>query len=78
MQEIARMRLGVLHELKNLKRFLENMERSVKGRDEDAVQKAYLFLKAMVYHMNEGDLTPKSIALHKEILLAIRREDEEG
>lgn len=70
MKEIAKMRLGVLRELKNMRRFIDHMERSVKSRDEEAIQKAYLFLKAMVYHMDEGDLTPLSIELHKALLVA--------
>lgn len=56
------MRLGVLRELKNMRRFIDHMERSVKSRDEDAVYKAYLFLKTMVYHMDEGDLREFSSA----------------
>ena len=70
MKEIAKMRLGVLRELKNMRCFIDHLERSVKSRDEQSIQKAYLFLKTMVHHMDEGDLTPLSIELHKALLVA--------
>lgn len=63
MNEISKMRLGVLRELKNVRKFLDNLERSVKLRNPDATQKAYMFLVHMVREMNEGCLTPDSIAL---------------
>lgn len=74
MNNLSRMRLGVLRELKQMRRFLDHMERGVKQRDPEATQKAYLFLKTMVYHMDEGDLTPLAINLHKELLLAQQEE----
>ena len=72
MKEIAKMRLGVLRELKNIRKFLDNMEKSVRSRDEDNIQRAYVFIKTMVYHMNEGDLTPLDVELHKELLISNR------
>ena len=72
MKEIAKMRLGVLRERKNIRRFLDHMERTVKSRDEEGIQRAYVFIKTMVYHMNEGDLTPLDVELHKELLIANR------
>jgi len=57
------MRLGVLRELKNVHKFLDNMERSVKTRNAEAVQRAYMFLVHLVREMNEGCLTPDNIAL---------------
>jgi hypothetical protein len=72
MKEIARMRLDVLRELKNIRRFFDHMEKSVRSRDEEAIQRAYVYIKTMVYHMNEGDLTPLDVELHKELLIVNR------
>jgi len=63
MKDINRMRLGVLKELKNMRRFIDSMERSVKKRDPEAIQKAYVFLIHMVQEMNDGLLAPNNIAL---------------
>lgn len=57
------MRLGVLRELKNVHKFLDNMELSVKTRNPEAVQRAYMFLVHLVREMNEGCMTPDSVAL---------------
>lgn len=67
MNDINRMRLGVLRELKNVHKFFDNMERNVRERNPEAIQKAYVFLKHMVYHMDHGCLTPDSVALDVEI-----------
>ena len=69
MKESARMRQGDLRELKNLQRFFSMMETSVKRRNPDDVMRAYVFLKTLVYHMNDGDLNPLNIELHKELLI---------
>lgn len=61
------MRLGVLRELKNMHKFLDNMERSVKSRNPEAIQKAYMFLVHLVREMDEGCLTPDSIALDVDL-----------
>ena len=45
MNDLNKMRLGVLRELKNVHKFLDNMERSVKTRNPQAIQKAYVFLR---------------------------------
>lgn len=63
MKDINKMRLGVLRELKNMHKFLDNMERSVKSRNPEAIQKAYMFLVHIVREMDDGCLTPESIAL---------------
>jgi hypothetical protein len=63
MKDINKMRLGVLRELKNVHKFLDNMERSVKSRNPEAIQRAYMFLVHLVREMNEGCLTPDSVAL---------------
>lgn len=63
MQDINKMRLGVLREIKNVRKFLDHMERSVKSRNKDAIQKAYIFLVHLVREMDEGFLTPESIAV---------------
>jgi hypothetical protein len=59
-------------------KFLDNMERSVKTRNPQAIQKAYMFLIHLVREMNEGFLTPDSIALDVELaqLLGNVQEDE--
>jgi hypothetical protein len=67
MKDLARMRLGVIKEIKNVKRFLDSMERSVKTRNPEAVQRAYYFLVHLVRLMDEGCLTPNNIALDLEL-----------
>lgn len=71
------MRLGVLRELKNMHKFLDNMERNVKNRNPEAIQKAYMFLTHLVYHMDKGCLTPDNIALDLELTLAFQELKEE-
>ncbi len=63
MKDINKMRLGVIRELKNLRYFLDQLEKGVKRRDEFAISRAYIFLNNLVYHMDNGDLTPTSIEL---------------
>lgn len=72
MKDIAKMRLGVLRELKNVHKFFDNMERRVKTRNPDAIEKAYIFLTHFVYHMDKGCLTPDSIALDVELTRALQ------
>lgn len=72
MKDINKMRLGVLRELKNVRKFLDNMESSVKSRNPEAVQRAYMFLVNMVREMNEGCLTPDSVALDVELTRAFQ------
>lgn len=72
MKELAKMRLGVLRELKNLQRFISAMERSVKERDPDGIQQAYMFLVHLTYEMEHGTLTPESIALDLDLSCASR------
>lgn len=67
MKDIAKMRLGVLREIKNVHRFFDNMERNVKTNNPDSIQKAYMFIKTMVYMMDNGELTPENIALNVAI-----------
>lgn len=67
MNELTSMRLGVMKELKNLKRFIDNMERNVKSRNPEAIQRAYMFLVHLVREMDDGVLTPKNIALDVEL-----------
>ena len=75
MKDINKMRLGVLRELKNVHKFIDNMERSVKTRNPEAIQKAYMFLVHLVREMNEGCLTPNNIDLDVNIA-QILQEDE--
>lgn len=76
MNDINKMRLSVLRELKNVHRFLDNMERSVKNRNPQAIQKAYMFLVHLVREMDEGCLTPTSIALDVEIAQQLADEQD--
>lgn len=77
MKGLAKMRLGVLREIKHVHQFFDNMERSVKNRNPDAIQKAYMFLTHLVYHMDKGCLTPDNIALDLELTLALQEFEEE-
>ena len=72
MRDINKMRLGVIREIKNVHKFFDNMERSVKNRNPEAIQKAYMFLTHLVHHMNDGCLTPESIALDVELSKALQ------
>lgn len=76
MNELSRMRLGVLRELKNVRRFLDNMEKSVKSRNPEAIQRAYMFLVHMAREMDTGILTPDSIALDVELCRLLQTDDE--
>lgn len=67
MNDLNKMRLGVLRELKNVHKFLGNMERSVKTRNPEAIQRAYMFLVHLVREMDQGCLTPDSVALDVEL-----------
>jgi hypothetical protein len=70
------MRLGVLRELKNVHKFIDNMERSVKTRNPVAIQRAYVFLVHLVREMDTGILTPDSIALDVELFKALQEDYE--
>jgi hypothetical protein len=70
MKDVQKMRLGVIRELKNMRKFFDHMENGVKSRDPVKISRAYIFIKTMVYHMNEGDLTPLSVELHHELLVS--------
>jgi len=75
MKDLAKMRLGVLREIKNVRRFLDNIERSVKSRNPAAIQRAYMFLVHLVREMDEGLLTPNNIALDVEIAQLLKEEN---
>jgi hypothetical protein len=72
MKDINKMRLGVLRELKNVHKFFNRMEQSVKNRNPEAIQKSYMFLVHLVHHMDKGCLTPESIALDVELSKALQ------
>lgn len=76
MNDLNKMRLGVLRELKNVHKFLDNMERSVKTRNPQAIQRAYMFLVHLVREMDQGILTPDSIALDVELCSALQEDYE--
>ena len=67
MKDIHKMRLGVLKELKNVHRHLENMERNIKTRNPECIQRSYMFLSHLRYEMDKGCLNPDSIALDIEL-----------
>lgn len=67
MKDLNKMRLAVLHEIKHIHKFFDNMERNVKTRNPEAVQRAYVFLIHLVREMDEGILRPYSIALDVEL-----------
>jgi len=77
MNNLNHMRLGVLRELKNVHKFLDNMERSVKSRNPVAIQKAYMFLVHLVHEMDDGLLTPNNIALDVELAIALQEQSSE-
>ena len=66
-KDVNGIRLSIVKELKNIRLFFDNMEKGVKSRDPKKIKRAYFFLKTLVYHMDEGDLTPLSIELHEAI-----------
>lgn len=68
MKEVAKMRQGILRELKGMKAFFDQMERAVKARKEDVIYPSYVFMKTLAYHMNEGDLSKLMLELHHAIL----------
>jgi hypothetical protein len=68
MNELSKMRLGVLRELKQIIKFFESMEKGVKSRDPGKIYPAYIYLSTLAYHMNKGDLTPLSIELKQALL----------
>lgn len=76
MNDLNKMRLGVLRELKNVHKFLDMMERSVKARNPIAIQRAYMFLCHLVEEMDKGKLTPDSIALDVDLAIAFQELDE--
>lgn len=71
MKDIAKMRLGVLRELKLVRQMIDRMERNVKGRNPEAIERSYIWLQTLVVQMNEGELSPKSVALNLEIARAL-------
>lgn len=75
MNDLNKMKLGVLRELKNVHRFVDMMERSVKTKNPEAIQRAYVFLSNLVYHMEKGCLTPQSVALDLEIMKALQNNE---
>lgn len=61
MDSLTQMRLAVLREIKNVRRFFDMMEQNVKARKPDHVMRAYTFLTILVQHMEDGDLTPFNV-----------------
>ena len=74
MKEISKMRLGVLRELKNVRRVIDMMEQKTKSRDPEAVQRAYMWLKTLVVIMDIGELSPKQVALNLELARELQEE----
>jgi hypothetical protein len=74
MKDIARMRLGVLRELKYVRQMIDTMERNVKGRNPEAIERSYIWLQTLVVQMNDGELSPKGVALNLELARALHEE----
>ncbi len=72
MIDLLKMRRGVLKELKNIHRFLDNIERSVRANNPQAIQRAYMLLCHLVREMDKGIMTPDSVALDVELMQAIQ------
>ena len=70
------MRLAVLRELKNVRRFFDMMEQNVKSRKPAQVMRAYTFLTILVEHMDSGDLTPLHVELVENLRLYFHTEDD--
>jgi hypothetical protein len=77
MSDLIKMRRGVLKELKNVHKFLDNMERSVRANNPLAIQRAYMFLVHMVREMEEGLFTPTNIALDVSLAQELQQLSEE-
>jgi len=76
MKDINKMRLGVLRELKNVHKFLDNIEHSVKTRNHEAIQRAYILLVHLVREMDEGCLAPANVALDLELAQLLGEHEE--
>lgn len=74
MKEISKMRLGVLRELKNVRRVIDMMEQKTKSRDPEAVQRAYMWLKTLVVIMDIGELSQKQVAINLDLARALQEE----
>lgn len=78
MIELEKMRRGVLKELKNVHRFFDNIEKSVRARNPAAIQRAYMLLVHLVNEMDNGMLTPNNIALDVALAQEFSRIEEEN
>lgn len=67
MKSLRKTQHTVLKEIRNVKKFLDAMERSVKTGNVLAIEKAYIYLVHLCYQMNEGVLTPDNISLDTEL-----------
>lgn len=68
MKERAKMRLGLLKEIRKIIGFFEDMEKGVKSRDPSRIYPAYIYISTLAYHMREGDLTPLTVELKQSLL----------
>ncbi len=71
------MRLAVIRELKQVRRFLDAMESTVKNRNPLAIQKAYIFLQHIIIEMDKGVLCPTSIDLDLSLAHALIPDEED-
>lgn len=74
MKDIHKMRLAVLRELKNARKFFDSIERSVKSQNPDNIQRAYIFLIHLSNQLEHGLLSPRNIALDTEIAQMLQDE----
>jgi FtsP/CotA-like multicopper oxidase with cupredoxin domain len=75
MNDLYKMRLGVLKELKNVHRFIDNIERSVRANNPRAIERAYMLLCHLVREMDQGSMAPDSVALDVELMQAVHNQE---
>ena len=76
MKDLAKMRINVLRELKNVRWLLDKMEKNIKGRNPEAIERSYIWLQTLCVQMNEGELSPKGVTLNLELARALHNELE--
>lgn len=76
MNNVNRMRIGVLKELKKIRYFFDDLEKGLKSRDPSRIYPAYVFISMLAYHMREGELSPLNIELHHELTHLFEEEDK--
>ncbi len=76
MNNLNRMRLGCMKELKKIRYFFDDLEKGLKSRDPTRIYPAFVFISMLAYHMREGELSPLSIELAHELTHLFEQEDK--